>query len=203
MHLYFCIVPKKERMIYRYRKKDQIVKHRKVKFMDNNILAHKDCEIILQEIIDKNIRCSFNQGLDIRLIDEKKAELLSKTKYLGEYIFAFDNLKDRELIERKLQVLRRFINKDWKLKFFLYCHPDMSITEDIMVRVDWCKKNKVLPYLMRDISCFKSVNKDFYTDLAAWCNQPAFFKKLGFDDFILKRTNNKERQDKVIRIIRK
>jgi len=198
---YFCIVPKKEGMIYRYREIDQIVKHKKVKFMDNNILAHKDCELILQELVDKKVKCQFNQGLDLRLITDKKAELLSKMNYLGEYYFAFDNLKDRELIEKKLEVVKRYIKKDWKLKFFLYCNPDMSITEDVLVRVNWCKKNKFLPYLMRDISCWKSPNKDFYTDLTAWCNQPSLFKNMTFEEFIVKRTNNVERQKNGIQFV--
>jgi len=38
----FCFVPKKEGMIYKDREVDQVVKHKKVIFMDNNILAHPD-----------------------------------------------------------------------------------------------------------------------------------------------------------------
>ena len=51
---------------------------------------------------------------------------------------------------------------------------------------------------MRDISCWDSEHSKFYIDLAAWCNQPGLFKKLTFQEFIIKRTNNKERQNKSI-----
>ncbi len=69
----FCFVPKKEGMIHKYRNVDDIVKHKKVIFMDNNILAFDKCVDIFKELINKNIKCQFNQGLDICLLDDKKA----------------------------------------------------------------------------------------------------------------------------------
>ena len=87
---YFCVVREKEGLIHKYRNIDQIVKHKKVNFLDNNILAYPKANEILQELIDKKISCWFNSGLDIRLINEENAYLLSQLKYLGEYIFAFD-----------------------------------------------------------------------------------------------------------------
>ena len=83
---------------------------------------------------------------------------------------------------------------------FLYCHPDMNIKEDVVYRVNWCKNNKVLPYLMRDQSCWQSENRDFYIDLCAYCNQVSLFKKMTFDDFMQKRTNNIERRNKSIKL---
>ena len=50
-----------------------------------------------------------------------------------------------------------------------------------------------LPYIMRDISCWESEHKDFYTDLAAYCNQAAMFKKLTFEEFLNKRHTKQER----------
>jgi hypothetical protein len=46
---------------------------------------------------------------------------------------------------------------------------------------------------MRDAECYKSDKKDFYTDYAAYCNQPSFFKKLTFKEFLEKRHTNRER----------
>jgi len=191
----FCFVPKKEGMIYKYREIEQIVKHKKVKFLDNNILAWKDCEKEFQKIIDMKLRCQFNQGLDIRLLTEKKAELLSKMNYMGEYLFAFDNIEDLKLINDKLKLFKKYVSKDWKCKFFIYCNSNMPLPE-VLFRVNWCKENKVLPYLMRDLNCYDSDKRDFYIDLAAYCNQPSCFKKMTFDEFIVKRTKNVERQKK-------
>jgi len=196
---YFCFVPKKEGSLYKYRDVDQIVKHKKVKFMDNNFLAYDKCEEIMEELIEKNIKCSFNQGLDLRLITERKAKLLSKLNYQGEYFFAFDDIKTKEIIFKKFKILKKYISKDWKVKFFLYCNANMHLQE-VIYRIEWCKKNKCLPYFMRDINCWDSKNKNFYIDLAAWCNQPSIFKNMAFEEFIVKRTNNKERQNKGIKL---
>ena len=190
----FCFVPKKEGNLYFESSVEDIIKHKKVKFLDNNILAYDKHKEILQKLIDKKIRCQFNQGLDIRLIDEENAKLLSQMNYLGEYIFAFDNIGIKNIIESKLKILKKYISKDWKIKMFIYCHPNMNIKDDLLFRIKWCYNNKVLPYLMRDVSCWDSKHRNFYIDLCAWCNQPSLFKKLSFREFMLKRTKNVERQ---------
>lgn len=199
---YFCIVPKKEGMLYKYNEVKDIAKHKIVLFFDNNILAYNKHEEELQNIIDLKIKCSFNQGLDIRLINDTNAKLISKINYYGEYFFAFDNIKDEKLITEKLLLFQKYITGTWKSKFFLYCHPDMDIQTDILHRIKWCKTHEVLPYLMRDESCWGSKYKNFFIDLAAWCNQPSFFKKLTFEQFIMKRSNNKDRQKSSIKIYR-
>lgn len=196
----FCVVRKKEGLIHQVNTISNIVKHKKVKFLDNNILAFNRHLDILKELKEKKIRCQFNQGLDIRLINDNNAKLLSELKYLGEYIFAFDNIMDKNKIEKGLYILKKYITKDWKIKFYIYCNPCMDIQEDVLNRINWCRKNKVLPYLMRDISCWKSDKKDFYTDLCAYCNQPNMFKKLSFEQFMQKRTKNVQRQKESKRI---
>jgi len=186
----FCKVPQKEGYIHQVATVDDIVQHRKVKFFDNNILAYKDHKSILQELISKRIRCQFNQGLDIRLIDEENSLLLSNLRYLKEYIFAFDSWKYRKLIERKMKLLTW--RKEWGFKFFIYVHPQMLL-HSIIQRILWCKQNYCLPYIMRDIKCWDSPRKDFFTDIASYCNQVHVFKSMNFSTFLKKRTANKKR----------
>ncbi|NLZ30993.1 MAG: hypothetical protein GX885_09680 [Methanomicrobiales archaeon] len=154
----------------------------------------------MQELINKKIKCQFNQGLDIRLINERNALLLSKLKYIGEYIFAFDDVKNKKVIENKLAIVKKYITSDWRLKFYLYCHPSMDIKNDVVYRVEWCRENKVLPYLMRNRSCWESDYKGFYIDLCAWCNQPHLFKKMTFEEFMQKRTKNVNRIETNIKL---
>lgn len=191
---YFCIVPKKEGMIHKYRDPSDIIKHKKVIFMDNNILAYEGHKEILKELRDKKVKCQFNQGLDIRKIDDENAKLLSELNYFGEYYFAFDDLKIEPIILEKLEIIHKYITKDWKLKMFLYCNPNMDLVNDVVYRVNFCKNHKILPYLMRDQSCWDSENNEFYIDLCAWCNQPGLFKKMKFEEFMQKRTNNEDRR---------
>lgn len=195
----FCFVPKKEGTIYKYDEVERIARTKKVKFLDNNILAYNKCEEEFEKIIKLKLKCQFNQALDIRLLTERTAELLSKINYLGEYLFAFDNIEDLDVIDKNLILFKKYVPGDWKCKFFIYCNVNMNIS-DVLFRIEWCRKNKVLPYLMRDLNCYSSKNRDFYIDLAAYCNQPAIFKKMTFNEFIAKRTNNITRQKKSSRL---
>lgn len=197
----FCKVPKKEGVLYFNQHPKDIIKHKKVKFLDNNFLAYKNHVDILVWLIENNIKFQFNQGLDIRLLNEENSQLLGICNYLGEYLFAFDNLKDEELIQRKLDIFKKYIKKDWGIKFFIYCNANMNIFSDVIYRVNWCYKNKVLPYLMRDINCWESNNCDFYIDLCAWCNQPNLFKTMSFKEYIQKRQNkNLDRQKRSLNL---
>lgn len=188
---YFCDVPKKEGKLRQVSDLDKIIKHKKVKFLDNNFLALASHKQILGKLISLNIKCQFNQGLDIRLIDKGNSILLSRLNYIGEYMFSFDEWAYLKIIELKLPLLSW--RKDWQFKFFVYCRPDMKI-ENITNRIKYLRNKKILPYLMRDIACWDSKYQSFYTDLAAWCNQPRLFKKMNFLDFLNKRhTRRNER----------
>lgn len=123
--------------------------------------------------------------------------LLSKINYLNEYIFAFDSWKYKTLIEKKMPLLAW--RKPYQLKFFVYIHPDMLLTETVK-RIAWLKENQCLPYIMRDISCWQSKNSDFFVDLAAYCNQVHLFKKMEFTVFLEKRHKNKERIERSKRL---
>jgi hypothetical protein len=188
---WFCKVPKKEGMIHQVAEIKDIVQHKKVKFLDNNILAFPNHTKILRELIRMHIKCEFNQGLDIRLVNKGNSILLSKLNYMGSYVFAFDNLKDKPILEEKISLLEW--RREWGLKFFVYVHPKMSFS-NIITRILWLKEHKCLTYLMRDISCWDSENKEFYTDLAAYCNQIHLYKKMKFTEFLEKRNwRNPER----------
>ena len=193
---WFCKVPKYEGILKVYNDVEKIVKHEKVKFLDNNILAYdRHCEVF-QWLIDHNIRCEFNQGLDFRLVNDENMELLSKLRYMGDYIFAFDDPRYKEAIEEKLIVIKRWISQPWKIKFYLYYNPSMEIS-GLIDRIEWCRENQCKPYIMRDRTCWdcdKDI-KNLLTDLAAYCNQPNLFKKMPFEEFLLHRHTNLARID--------
>ena len=198
---YFCFVPKKEGKLYKENNWEDIVKHKKVKFMDNNFLAYSEHKQVLSELRDNKIKFQFNQGLDARLLDDENSKLLSECNYMGEYFFAFDDVRNEKIISEKITLFKKYVQKDWKIKLFIYCHPDMNIQNDVLYRIKWCKDRKILPYFMRDISCWDSDNRDLYIDLAAYCNQPSLFKKLTFEEFIYKRTKNKERINDDLKLV--
>ncbi len=191
----FCLVREKEGQLRQVAQISDIVKHKKVKFLDNNFLALPNHEELLQELIDKKIRCQFNQGLDIRLVNDTNAQMLSRLNYMGEYIFAFDSLSLQSIVEKNLAILKKYIPNEWKIKFFIYCHPDLSIPSDVYRRILWCKENKVLPYFMRHQDCWSSPEVRTYNDFSAWCNQPGIFKTHTYEQFCRKRRPQPNRKD--------
>lgn len=180
----FCKVPKKEGWIKKVASVQDIVRHKKVKFMDNNFLAYEGHKEIMSELISSNIKCQFNQGLDIRLLDEENSRLLKEIKPCGDILFAFDNWKLKHIIEEKAELLRW--RKPFQIKFFVYVRPEMPTPETVN-RINWLKENEFLPFVMRDLTCWESPDRDFFTDIAAYCNQPSIFRKMGFDLFLEKR----------------
>lgn len=190
---HFCVVPQKEGRVHQVETDlTRIIGgFKKVKFMDNNFLQMDNHVEILEWLVDREIACQFNQGLDIRCINKANAPLLGKLNYLGEYIFAFDDWKYRKMIERQLSLLTWL--RPWGAKFYCYVHPDMGLFETVR-RVQYLKEKCLLPYVMRDIDCWDSPDADFYTDLAAYVNQPNIFKKMDFYDYCQKRAISKERK---------
>ena len=187
----FCIVPKKEGKIHQYRTVDQIVKHSDVCFLDNNILAYKKHLEILGELVDKKIKCEFNQGLDIRLINNENAKLLSQLCYRNKYLFAFDDISQRNILDKKLEILKKHIPNKWSIRMFILVGYNSTLKED-MERIVWCRNNYIEPYVMRFENCWKSEYKDYYNQIASWCNQVGFFKNMPFDIFVKKRLKDKK-----------
>jgi len=151
--------------------------------------------------VSLKIKCQFYQGLDIDFVTDEKAYLLSKLSYYNEYVFAFDRIEQKSYIDKKLAILKKYILKDWKFKFFIYCHPKMDIKSDLLYRIEWCKDNKIIPYVMRDLSCWDSELKNFYTDLASYCNQNNLIKNMGFEEFVNKRNIKMDRKQKTLNIV--
>lgn len=197
---WFCKVPKYEGGLKAYNKVEQVVKHKKVKFLDNNILAYPEHMDVFRWLLDHpDIKCEFNQGLDFRLVNDENLDALSRLNYMGEYIFAFDEPRYQPLLEKKLALIKKYIPQPWKLKFYIYYHPSMDLRQ-LFDRVEWCRARECLPYVMRDAACWDCERKEFLIDYAAYCNQAGMFKKLTFEQFMEKRTKNIERRASSIKI---
>lgn len=197
---WFCKVPKFEGKLKEYNTVESIVKHKKVKFLDNNILAYPEHMKVFQWLLEHpEIKCEFNQGLDFRLVNDENLDALSRLNYMGEYIFAFDEPKYQSLLEKKLVLMKKYISKPWKLKFYIYYHPSMDLKQ-LFERVEWCRERECLPYVMRDVACWDSPLKNFLIDYAAYCNQAGMFKNLSFEQFLKKRAISPERRKNSLKI---
>ena len=151
---------------------------------DDNFLAFGGWEQILDQLEATGKPFQFRQGLDLRLMTDRKAERFSSTRYHGDFIFAFDHVKDRDLIEEKLKLWKRYCSKTTKL--YVLCAYDSQDEKDIIntfERIKILMKYGCLPYIMRYESYKISPWRTLYVQLARWCNQPQFFKKKSFRQF--------------------
>jgi hypothetical protein len=199
----FCFIPKKEGKLKLHSPLSEFFNPRlpKIMLLDNNFLACPNCVELLKELKATGKRVTFKQGLDFRLLTEEKAKFLVELNYDGEYIFAFDRIIDKPIIEKNLNNIWKPLTKEWQTKFYALVGFDSTLKEDLE-RVFFLRKNKCLPYIMRHTNCYSSPNRPFYTDLAAWCNQPGLFKKLSFKEFIKRRHATNERYMQTMKIIK-
>jgi len=188
----FCVVPIKEGMIRFNTSVHEFMNpdFKKIRILDNNLLAYKDWEKCLIELKETKKKIKF-ENFDFRLLTEKQADLLSKINVENNYIFALDHPKDIEYFSKKMWMVKKYFS-EWRCKFYVLVGYNTTIKEDIQ-RVNFLLENKCLPYIMRHENYLKSENKNFYIDLAAWCNQVQFVKKMPFEEFLRRRYKNQER----------
>ena len=151
---------------------------------DDNFLGYKHWKSILEQLKKTGKPFKFRQGLDIRLITDEKAKALSEVKYHGDFIFAFDFLKDKKIIERKLKIWKNYVRKTTKL-YVLCAYESQGVVDivSLLERIKVLMRHGCLPYVMRHENYKKSDFRDLYVQIARWCNQPNMFKKMSFREF--------------------
>ena len=198
----FCIVPKKEGGLKLVKELDDVLSNpsyssdKTIMFMDNNFLAYAGHMDILQELVDRQVRCCFSQGLDIRLLTEENARLLDKLNYHGEYTFAFDNINLLKVINRKLTLLRD-VDFKGRLRFFVFVSPNHTNIKDDIFRIKFLRERGILPYVMREHTCWGSDDRYLYTDIAGYCNVPTAFKRLTLEDFLFNHSSGPRRKSNI------
>ena len=107
----FCQVPKVEGAFREHAPIEEFLHpdHRKLLLFDNNFLASELWREKLDYINEREIKVSFTQGLDARLIDEEKAKALEGTESFNThftyktYYFAWDFIHNEKEILRGLR----------------------------------------------------------------------------------------------------
>jgi hypothetical protein len=98
---------------------------------DPNILACKDWKELLQQLIDSKAWVDFNQGLDIRLMTEEKAEMLKKIK-MKEIHFAWDRYEDKDKILPKLKMFKDITGiNERKAIVYVLCNFNTTLSQDL------------------------------------------------------------------------
>ena len=193
----FCIVWQKEGTIKTVGDLYDIWdgKSKKVVFLDNNATALKTHLLkILYQVQKEKIQCEYNQGLDIRLIDDEIAKELKKTR-LSELWFAWDDIKDQPLIEQGILTLKKAKIKSFR--FYVLVGFNSTFEEDLyrfrtLKNIAIKEKLWLRPYCMRYEDKYYD---DKYIKLAQWVNMPWLFMKMDYPEaytFMVNRSKYKK-----------
>jgi hypothetical protein len=147
---------------------------------DPNILACRDWKELLQQLIDSNAWVDFNQGLDIRLMTEEKAEMLKRIKTKNLH-FAWDRYEDKEKVLPKFQTFKEITQIDYrKLGVFVLCNFDTTFEQDLE-RIYTLRELGYWAYVM----IYDKPHADRqHLDLQRWCNNRFIFAKCTrFEDY--------------------
>lgn len=148
---YFCIVHRKEGRfrIHQHPSEFHDPKHKSIVLMDNNILWDKDWFLEVTDwILANKMKVDFNQGLDIRLIDNDIAKRLSELHPIRNWHFAFDSMDYRDEVIKGIETLtRNGVNVRRNANFYVYLHNDAQF-DDALERCNILRGLNALPFLM-------------------------------------------------------
>lgn len=148
---------------------------------DPNILACKDHLELLQQLVDSKAKVEFNQGLDIRLVNEKNLELLRQIRIEKPH-FAYDRYEDKQIIEPKMKMVREITgwnrNKG-RPQVYVLVNYNTTLEQDIE-RIQFCRSLEWTPFPM---IYDKDHASPVYRKLQRWCNNFIFWKVPTFEEY--------------------
>ncbi len=190
-HCGFCVNQKYNR-VFRHSHLTEFLDHnrKKICLLDDNFFGYRHWQPLLGELVATGKRFKFKQGMDERLLTPEIAKALFTSNYDGDFTFAFDNIKDYDLIHSKLEIMKPY-KKGKSVKFYVlvgFESTDWKDIRDTFLRIELLMQYQCLPYIMR----YQNKNEapwklsplhSMYVALARWCNQPNMFKKKTFREF--------------------
>lgn len=179
----FCHVASKEgRRSYKVANLDEFWRGQKnIILYDPNILACADHMELLNQLAQSGARVEFNQGLDIRFLNDRNIEALREIK-LANIHFAFDRWQDKEIIEPRLRdfIQRTGYNKDrGRVMCYILVNYDTTLEQDLY-RIQLCRELYISPYPM---IYDKEHAKPIYKKLQRWCNNTIFWRVPTFEEY--------------------
>ena len=114
---------------------------------DPNILACREWKDLLKQLIDSKAWVDINQGLDIRLMNEEKAEMLKQIK-AKNFHFAWDRYEDKEKILPKFKMFKELTGiNERKLTVYTLCNFNTTFEQDLE-RIYTLRDLGYWPYVM-------------------------------------------------------
>ena len=144
-----------------------------IQLYDPNTLACKDWKDILTQLAESKAHVEFNQGVDIRMMTEEKAEYLRRIK-IERVHFAYDRYEDKKIVEPRLKQFKEVSGfRRRKVMVYVLINFNSTIQQDLE-RIMFIRSLDFTPYCMiYNKSGLK--RGDIHFKLARWVNFPAFF----------------------------
>lgn len=155
----FCVVPRKEGKNIGVNTIYQIWRGeghpRKLHLLDNDFFGQPAWRDRSEEIIYGKFKVCFNQGINVRLIHEDGAALLSRMLYYDDQFkkrrlyTAWDNRRDENIFKKGIQILTNAGIKPHHIMVYMLCGYWQGETfEDVYYRYDCMKSMGLMPYPM-------------------------------------------------------
>ena len=166
----FCIVPKKEggiravASIYDFWDR----KHKKIVLLDNNLFASPEWRSVLTDLAREKIETDFNQGLDIRLLDEEKIAYLKRVK-TKQLRFAFDDLRIEKAVRKGIELLLKNGYSPRHLTFYVLIGFNPAVEEAVeRMKILNGYGVSVFPMLYKDETGREPKLEGKFTDTILW-----------------------------------
>lgn len=193
----FCVVRRKEGKLKEHSPFEEFVDDRfqKIILMDNNFLASPKCKEKLHTLINKKYKVNFSQGLDLRLINNENAELLSKVKYYNWTFsrrmihFAWDDIKDERKILKGLKILLKYIPPHCIMVYVLVGFN--TTIKDDLYRIRKLADLKVKPFVM----IYNNGKDTTLRHLSRWVNK-RYYMIVPWDQYLDKKVSVKKKNRK-------
>lgn len=150
--------------------------------LDPNITACKDWKQLFQQLIDSEAWIDFSQGLDIRLMDKEKTEMLRQMK-IKQVHFAWDRYQYKKEIVPKFKEFKELTGWDKrKLPVYVLINFNTTIEQDLD-RIYTLRGLGYWPYVM----VYNKANTkpgDTVRMIQRWVNMRAVFEQVKrFEDY--------------------
>lgn len=149
---------------------------------DPNILACREWKDLFIQLIEANVEVDFNQGLDIRLMTEEKAQMISRLN-IPRIHFAWDRYEDKDKILPKFKLFAD--NNKERMKghgniVFTLVNYDTTIEQDLD-RIYTLREMGFWAYIM---IYDKEHCSRIYKEMQRWVNNRFIFAKCKtFEDY--------------------
>lgn len=176
----FCVVPEKEGAVHPvgdiYDFWDGEAKQ--ITILDNNILALPGhFQMIANELKTAGIKADFNQGFDIRLINDWNAKILGEMKHTRYYHFGWDLMNYTTDVLAGIDILKKYIKP--KRLLFLVLIGYNTIEEQDLYRVQTLNDLGVECF----VQIYNNIKTDYTFNFARWVNRKAIFKTVTWKEY--------------------